>query len=675
MNSENNAGKAKDLAALEQIEWLETNGIGGWAGATVAGSNTRRYHGVLVAASKPPVGRMVLLSKLEESVVTAGSRYELGCNRFGDVVAPKGFQYLRSFRRGIFPVFEYQTNGIVLRKTVAAIHGENTTVIIYEVVTANTEFSLELKPMAAARDYHSTTHANGQINQSAAFSNSILTLTPYAGVPAFHIAAPQADYEAGGTWYNNFFLPEEQARGLDSNEDLFVYGTIRRKLRAGDRFGVIVSTVNPAGRDAYALLQEEETRRRNLIPRDIRSNEVLRSLYLAADQFIVRGQNNESTIIAGYHWFTDWGRDTMIALPGICLVTGRYAEARSILRAFARAASQGMLPNRFPDDGGEPEYNTVDATLWFFIAAYKYLEYTGDLDFISREIYPLLKDIIAWHERGTRYGIKVDQDGLLNAGEPGTQLTWMDAKVGDWVVTPRHGKAVEINALWYNALSITADFAEKLNRLAESAQYRLTAKKVKASFLPAFWDETRGALYDCVNGDQADRSIRPNQLLALSLPFELLSGAQAESVLNEVDQQLFTPVGLRSLSPADPQYRPQYGGDQLSRDGGYHQGTVWTWLIGPYITAVKRYRRTDTKKRFESILLGIKRHLSEGCVGSFSEILDGDAPHRPKGCIAQAWSVGEILRAYSEEILENRGKNDQGEPLPTPHYELEALAG
>lgn len=639
----------QSLEDLERIEWLETNGVGGWASAAVSGANTRRYHGLLVAAAKPPVRRFVLLSKLEETIVTAENRHQLGCNHFGDIVAPDGYKCMRSFQRGIFPVFEYQAGGIALKKTVAAINGQNITVVTYEVISAESSFTLELRPFVAARDYHNTTHANAQINPTAVFEDSLLTAAPYPGVPELYISVPGCTFVNEGNWYYNFNLTEEKARGLDHTEDLYVYGVIRRELAYGDRFAVVISADFPVITDGFELIAAEEQRRRGLL-KAAGSDEFKARLLLAADQFLVRRDTGESTIIAGYHWFTDWGRDTMIALPGICLATGRFDEARSILELFAGAASEGMLPNRFADDGSGPEYNTVDAALWYVVAAGKYLAYTGDLKFVEQVLYPLVQEIIAWHERGTRFGIKVDFDGLVSAGAPGTQLTWMDVKIGRLSVTPRHGKAVEINALWCNALEIAADFAASLGRPGEASKYRDKADKAKASFRTVFWNADSQSLYDCICAGKPDRSVRPNQLIALSLPCELVTAPQALSVLRLIDSELLTPVGLRSLARSDPRYRGKYAGGPESRDGSYHQGTVWSWLLGPYITAVRRYRKSSPAELFK-ILDGIKQQLNQACVGSISEIFDGDAPHLPRGCVAQAWSVGEILRAYVEDIL------------------------
>jgi predicted glycogen debranching enzyme len=414
---------------------------------------------------------------------------------------------------------------------------------------------------------------------------------------------------------------------------------------------VIASTErrNVAGVAEYR--QAELARRRSAADSAPVDDDFARSLATAADQFIV-SRGEQKTVIAGYHWFSDWGRDTMIALPGLTLLTDKHEVARSILRNFAEYVDQGMLPNRFPDAGEAPEYNTVDATLWFFEAARAYLAYTDDLEFVRSELYPVFADIISWHVRGTRYGIKVDTSGLLSSGEPSVQLTWMDAKVGDWVVTPRRGKQVEIQALWYNALCIMEDLAQSFGEKAGERRYRAMATVANSSFNRLFWNEKSGCLYDVTNGGQPDPSIRPNQIFAVSLTHCMLSAERARAVVEKVQEHLLTPYGLRSLAASDPQYRGRYCGGPVERDGAYHQGTVWPWLMGPFITAyVKVNGGSDVCRRQAAAWLEpLRTHLADGGLGQIPEIFDGDAPHPPRGCIAQAWSVGEILRAYAEDV-------------------------
>ena len=648
----------RDFEAASRREWLETNGLGGWSGSTVSGAHSRRYHGLLVAAMEPPVGRMVLLSQLTETIEIDGARYELGCNRYPGVVHPRGFEYLERFERGLFPVFTYNVEGILLRRTVAAIHGHNTVVIDYEAAAAPGEeepgaFLLGLRPFIAGRDYHHLSRANGDIRPDAVLDKGVLRLPSYSGVPDVHLHLPiTAAFTAAPEWYYDFEYDRDAYRGLDYREDLFTHGIVELAMRAGDHV-TIVATIEAGAMDGHQLLAAEQARRQSLLANvpDAPPHGVLsRHLHLAADQVLVRRGDDLRTIIAGYHWFTDWGRDTMIALPGIALATGRHDDARRILQAFAGAVSEGMLPNRFGDEGGA-DYNTVDATLWFFVAVHQYLAATGDEDFVA-ELMPVLSDILCWHQRGTRHGIQVDDDGLLKAGELGQQLTWMDAKVDGWVVTPRRGKPVEIQALWYNALRIYAALAQFFSAPAARSDAVARAQQVLSRFGEVFWNQALGCLYDVVDVDGVagahDPSVRPNQLFALSLPFALVEGDQARSILEVARQQLATPRGLRSLSPEDPSYCGHYGGGPLARDGAYHQGTVWGWLIGPYLTAWVRHGGAEGQSLARTILDGFVEHLQDGCIGTIAEIFDGDAPHEPRGAVAQAWSVAELLRVLHE---------------------------
>jgi predicted glycogen debranching enzyme len=468
-----------------------------------------------------------------------------------------------------------------------------------------------------------------------------------------------------GDWYRNFEYDAERERGLDFSEDLFNPLVLSFDLRSRRQASIIASTEERDAAQAVEYRQAEITRRRKAMVASPIEDSFAQSLAGAADQYLV-SCGDERTVIAGYHWFSDWGRDTMIALPGLTLSTGKYDVARSILRTFAKYVDRGMLPNRFPDAGETPEYNTVDATLWFFEAARAYLSYTGDLEFVRNELYPMFADIISWHVRGTRYGIKVDDSGLLVSGALGVQLTWMDAKVGDWVVTPRRGKPVEIQALWYNALCIMEDLASRRGEEAARKRYRHMATVAHWSFNRLFWNEDLGCLYDVVNGGPPDSSIRPNQIFAVSLPHSMLSRDRARSVVEKVEEHLLTPFGLRSLAPSDPQYRGCYTGGPTDRDGAYHRGTVWSWLLGPFITAYIKVNggNEEARRQAQAWLPPLESHLAEAGLGHVSEIFEGDAPHRPCGCIAQAWSVAEILRVYLEDIRGLRPNTRQsGRPV------------
>jgi len=634
-------------------EWLETNGIGGFASGTINGCNTRRYQGLLVAATKPPLGRFVLLSKLEETLAVNGRAYELSTNRYPGVVHPQGFQFLTQFRLDPFPIFTFSVDGVEIEKKLFMVQGQNTTIIKYQLINTPSaaHVQLELRPLIAFRDYHSLTHENGAINSKVDTQRDLICVSPYLGLPSLSLANDAVENGGTGHWYRNFEYDAERERSLDFHEDLFNPCVLRFDLNQRPTATIIAST-EPQNVDAAEQYEQDEiVRRRQIAEHAPVKYDFITSLTAAADQYIV-SRGDQKSVIAGYHWFGDWGRDTMIALPGLTLPTGRFEIARSILRTFAQNVDHGMLPNRFPDAGETPEYNTVDATLWFFEAVRAYHAYTADLAFVQQELYPVLSDIINWHVRGTRYGIKLDVAGLLNSGEPGVQLTWMDAKVGDWVVTPRHGKPVEIQALWYNAIRIMEDFAARTADKTGRKRYNNMAALTKWSFNRLFWNEDGSYLYDVVNGGPPDRSIRPNQIFAVSLPHSMLSPERAKRVVAVVQEHLLTPYGLRSLAPSDPQYHGRYTGDGADRDGAYHQGTVWPWLMGPLITA---YMKVDggskaARMQAEKWLSPLKNHLCNAGLGHISEIFDGDVPHRPIGCIAQAWSVAEVLRTVVEDV-------------------------
>jgi predicted glycogen debranching enzyme len=642
-----------DLGEACSREWLETNGIGGFACSTIAGLNTRRYHALLTAATKPPVGRVVLLSKLEETLVLGGRRFELSANRYKNAIHPRGYQYLDAFLLNPFPVFRYRCDDVQIEKTVFLVQGQNTVVVQYELtgILKGRPCSLEIRPLVAFRDYHSTTHANDAIGRNVDVQPGVARITPYPGLPSLYFAHDALSIDTGGFWFYSFEYERERERGLDSMEDLFSPFLLRFDVAAKPSATVIASTLQPSPADAPSLKNREIERRARIAHAVTIEDPFATVLTGTADQFIV-ARGDRKSVIAGYPWFSDWGRDTMISLPGLTLVTGRFDDARNILRAFACSIDRGMLPNRFPDSGETPEYNTVDATLWMFQAIHEFLRYTGDTGFVRAELYQPLADIIAWHQRGTRYGIHLDSDGLLHAGEEGEQLTWMDARIGDRPVTPRQGKPVEIQALWHNALRLMAHLASAFGDAADCARYTTLADRARARFIEVFWNEAAGCLYDVIPDNGApDASIRPNQIFAVSLPYPMLSEKQAWRVIDVVQRELLTPYGLRTLSPRDPNYRGRYDGDARSRDGAYHQGTVWPWLLGPFLTSYVKVRGySDDARRWAGQFLNpLRAHLREAGLGQISEVFDGDAPHRPGGCFAQAWSVAEVLRTYMED--------------------------
>jgi predicted glycogen debranching enzyme len=640
-----------DLRTSSEREWLVTNGIGGYASSTVAGLLTRRYHGLLVATLRPPAERTLLVSKLDGTATYDGRAYPLFANRWtSGAVEPSGFHHLERFHlEGTTPVWTFALADALLKKRVWMQPGANTTYVRYDLRRARAPLTLTIKALVSYRDHHGNTRAaDWPIPMRSERVAHGLRLTAFDGATPFCLLSDRAEVAPAHEWYEGFHLSVEAYRGLDAREDLLHAGDFFATLHAGESLTLVASTEPSPGLDGVAAYVERQICEQELIARSGQEGIPARiqHLLLAADQFIVRRplprEPEGRSVIAGYHWFGDWGRDTMISLPGLTLATGRPAVAARILRTFAHFVDQGMLPNRFPDVGEEPEYNTVDATLWYFEAIRAYHQATGDLDLV-RELFPVLEGIIAWHRRGTRYNICLDHaDGLLYAGEEGVQLTWMDAKVGDWVVTPRRGKSVEVNALWYNALRIMVDFARLLDESPDP--YATLAEQAAAGF-GRFWNTTTSYCYDVLGGPEGDdAALRPNQLLAVSLPYSPLAGWQQRAVVDACARHLLTSHGLRSLSPEDPAYIGHYGGNRRQRDGAYHQGTVWGWLIGPFVRAHLRVYGDPAGAR--SFLWPLIRHLESYGVGSLSEIFDGDAPFSPRGCIAQAWSVAELLWAW-----------------------------
>jgi predicted glycogen debranching enzyme len=625
-----------DFDAASSREWLETNGIGGFASSTVSGANTRRYHGLLTAATRPPLGRVTMLSKIEETVIVDGERYELSANQYPGKIYPQGFRYLKSFRLDPFPVWVYEVGGLEIEKRVFMIDGENTVVMRYQLPRrTRTPIELELRPLLSFVDYHQLQHEHQGFVSSSEIGKDLVTFK-VPGLPPLHFNST-FDVELTSHWYRNFEYAIERERGFDFREDLYQPFVLRAELKRNANLIASTEVRNASNADRFE--KGEIKRRTSLVKKAAPKNEFTADLVLAADQFIVR-RGDGRTVIAGYPWFSDWGRDTMIALPGLTLATDRPEIAKRILLEFSSSISQGMLPNRFPDAGDVAEYNTVDATLWYFEAIRAFVEYTAAYDFVRENLYTKLVDIVAWHLRGTRYNIHVDTDGLLYAGEPGVQLTWMDAKIGDLVITPRTGKAVEIQALWYNALKIMADLAERFGDDEDRKKYLAMADLAKLSFNALFWNEADDCLYDVVDNGYRDPSIRPNQIFAISLPHTMLDVERAKLVVDKLEAELLTPVGLRSLSPKDPRYVKVYAGSPFERDSAYHQGTVWGWLIGPFVDAYRRVYPDRDRDFFG----GFRTHLTEAGIGQVSEIFDADAPHAPRGCVAQAWSVGELLR-------------------------------
>jgi len=645
---------AGSLEVAERREWLCTNGLGGFASGTIAGSLTRRYHGLLVAALEPPLGRTLLVAKADESVTYGGAEWALSVNRWADgTIDPEGHRHLERFRLdGTTPVWTYAFADARFEKRIWMEPGANTTYVRYRVARASAPLGLRLTVLVNYRDYHATTRGAGWHMEVAAVHDGV-RVRAWEGARPFVVLAPGVEVSPAHTWYEWFGLLRERERGLDAEDDHLHAATVRATLRPGEALTVIVSAEDAPATDGESAWQRRArheadllTRWRAAYPGADAAPDWIRRLVLAADQFVVRrplaDEPDGMTVIAGYHWFGDWGRDTMIALPGLTLSTGRPAVAQRVLRTFARFVDRGMLPNRFPDQGGAAEYNTVDATLWYVEAIRAYHAATAD-DGLLKELYPVVESIVAGHRKGTRFGIGEDPgDGLLRSGEPGVQLTWMDAKVGDWVVTPRAGKPVEVNALWYNALCAMAGFAERLGHPV--GPWRSLATRVAAGF-ERFWNAEAGHCHDVIDGPGGDDATRrPNQIFAVSLPASPLGPDRQRQVVDACARHLLTSYGLRSLAPGSPGYQGRYVGGVRERDGAYHQGTVWAWLLGPFALAhFKIYGDAELARGF---LAPLAHHLEDGGLGSIAEIFDGDPPFTPRGCIAQAWSVSETLRAW-----------------------------
>ncbi len=674
-----------DFTSASRREWLVTNGLGGWASGTVSGANTRRYHGLFVPALQPPLGRTVLVSKLNDWATLDGQVFPLSSNEYGDgAIDPHGYRHIETFRLdGLIPTWTFALAEALLEKRVWMPHGQNMVFVTYtlrrmhpersEAQSKGRSLTLEIWPMVTRRDAHVETHGGGWQPEVVSIEGGALVKI---GDLEFRLLANRGAFIPVREWHWNIKHRVETERGLPDREDQFAAGKFTAELGPDETFVFVAGlehpelvegskqqSKGPVSLDWETSLAAEHARPQALIAQaKVRSKpDWIQQLVLAADQFIVRPSTAASTssasaqdargqtVIAGYHWFGDWGRDTMIALPGLTLATKRFDVAANLLRTFARYVSDGLLPNRFPDVGETPEYNTVDATLWYFHAIDRYLEASADRALV-RELFPVLEEIVDWHLRGTRYQIHVDlNDGLLYAGEPGVQLTWMDAKVGEWVVTPRIGKPVEINALWINALRVMDKLRRKLRQRAKQP-YTALATQAQKSF-EKFWYAEGGYLYDVIEGPEGnDTSLRPNQLFAISLPYGPLAGEEsrmrAQSIVDICAEHLLTSHGLRSLSPRHPAYVGHYGGDQRERDAAYHQGTVWAWLIGAFVEA--HWRVYQDAEAARSFLAPFEHHLSDFGLGSIAEIFDGDAPFTPRGCMAQAWSVAEVLRTAPE---------------------------
>ena len=643
-------------------EWLVTNGLGGYASGTVAGVLTRRYHGLLIAGLPNPLGRTMMLNGLaeilrspKESLFSAGTLELMGMHHT-DVAPPIDFM----LEDGL-PVWTYRYNDHLVEKRVVMDYGFNTVHVSYSLRRGNGPLEIELRPGVNFRSHDAPVRTSSEVTCCLVVKNGEVEMSAAGYPPLRLISNPPAKFVEDRKVIPEVLYRMEASRGYESEGSLWSPGSFRATLAPGETL-VLTATAEPQSDEMDGKAASDFTaqiaRRRALlsrVPENLGSYPASELIY-AADQFIIapprvdtrtiEAAKDDRTVIAGYHWFTDWGRDTMISLEGLALVTGRHREARAILRNFAQHMKYGLIPNMFPEGAAEGRYNTADATLWFFHAISRYEQYTND-ETLVRELLPTLRTIVEAHVAGTLYGIHVDaKDQLLSQGAEGLQLTWMDAKVGDWVVTPRRGKAVEINALWYNALMWMENWVRRESGPAAALPFAQRAVEMRRAFNQRFWNAESGCLYDVVDGEMGDDpACRPNQIFAMSLPFPVLDEIRWKNVLDTVTDKLLTPVGLRSLSPDHPNYNSKYFGDLRSRDAAYHQGTVWAWLIGPYIDAWLRLNPGGESKA-RAFLEGFVPDLNEACVGSISEVFDAEAPHIPRGCIAQAWSVAEVLRCW-----------------------------
>jgi predicted glycogen debranching enzyme len=667
-----------DLDRAIRLEWIVTNGLGGYASSTVLGINTRKFHGLLFVAFDPPVSRHLFLSKMDEEILVDGGSYPLGSNMFKDAVYPEGHRNLKGFSLQPFPTFHYEANGIHVREEVFMPHLRSMVIIKYEVLNSlDSGAVMNVYPLVNMRHFYEvTSRGDTRFFQKKINGGVLIESKPKKG--CLGLFSTEGTYQSkGAVWIEQLYFRTDDLRGESHLDDNYQPGFFKINLPPGEMktFQIVaaggrnkeqvMSLASQAAekRQIEELYSAEVKRLRGLLGRfyqgkaKAEEEDWLSWLVLAADSFIVsRDSAKGRSVIAGYHWFGDWGRDSLISLPGLTLVTGRFGDAERILLNFARYCKEGLVPSRFPDSGGdEPAYDSVDSSLWFFNAVLHYLKYTGNFDFVYEKLWSPLQKIIEGYIHGTRLNIRMDDDGLILHGP---RLTWMDASVGGSPVTPREGKAVEIQALWYNALKLMESLSKRLGEKGQAEEYRLLAETAKKSFNEKFWYREGGYLYDVVDEDGGDSSLRPNQIIAASLDFCILDHPRRKKVIELVWRRLWATYGLRSLSPDDPGYIGRYIGDFPHRDSAYHNGTAWAWLTGPFVTAFLKARDHGAYWRrfaFERFLQPLfHEETRRAGLGTISEILDGDPPHLPRGCISQAWSVAEPLRAYVEDVLLQR---------------------
>ena len=665
-------------------EWIINNGLGGYASSTVLGINTRKYHGLLVAAFHPPGDRRVCLVKLDEEVNIGNNIYPLGANEFQNAIFPQGYMFLKEFSVSPFPKYTYTVEDVEVRKTIFMPYEKNAVITIYKVLNrSGSNVRIQVFPLINWRHFHSVTD-RWKIPWEFVQKREDKGVDIGFGVPrsTLMMTTTRGRYFATGKWIEKMYYREEAKRGESCLDDCYQHGYFEINVKANENGKFAITAVADRNKeytqkvlaempatmyDTEALYEREVKRHENLLTsffkerKNIPTNDWLNWIILATNIFTIKGMNAEQrSVIAGYHWFGTWGRDIFTSLPGLMLVTRRFEEARKVFLTFRNHCKQGLIPNFLPDQAGQPAYNAVDATLWYVNAVLQYLKYTGDFKFVQEQLWASLKTIIEDHTRGTAFNIHVDSDGLLYHG---SQLTWMDAAIDGQPVTPRAGKAVEIQALWYNALKIMELLASKFKEKNEAGKYDQMAEKAKKSFVERFWNPEKSCLFDAISEYGKDDSLRPNQVITVALDFTMLDSIKSEKLVDVVHKELLTPYGLRTLSRNDQTYIGFYAGDRNSRDRAYHNGTVWPWLLGPFTKAFLKakgyteYRCEYALKNFLTPLFTTQ--VLKAGLGNLNEIFDGELPHRPRGCIAQAWSVAEPLRAYVEDVMHVRPEHEK----------------
>ena len=675
-----------DINNLLTKEWLLTNGRGSYASSTIVGCNTRAYHGLLIGSLMPPAHRVMALSNCLEMVISKAGIFNLSTFEFPDKFAPKGFDSLRKFRQDTGAHFDYEFGNIKLTKSVYLVRDTDMVAIVYDFTHMAEPVEFISRPFVGLRNFHGLQKSCATLDFKwlGSDTNGLLVSNRMPGSCELQLCCPSAKFEKDPQWWFNFTYRHERERGQDYTEDLWTPGFFKCRIDSPEKIVLWASLGQPKAGNKLSPVTNIRHKRIDVVCEDLQkyrqqqrhhitrarsefrirpvngrskklrigNRKYFEMLCLAAEQFVTKRQTKNkttSTILAGYPWFADWGRDAFISLPGLLLTTGRFEEAKSVLTTFAGVADEGMIPNRFDDYSNETHFNSVDASLWFINAAFQYLQAADDSKTFMQEMMPTIRWIIDSYQKGTKFGIHADTDGLITAGDEQTQLTWMDAKCDGIAFTPRYGKAVEVNTLWYNSLCLLANFYSERDKQS-AKRYKSMAGKVRSSFCELFWNESKSYLNDCILPDGSiDDSLRPNQIFAVSLNFSPLPELYQALVVEAVKYKLLTPYGLRTLSPDAPDYKGVYTGPMRQRDEAYHQGTVWPYLIGPFIEAYLKVNEFSTKSKVQAaeFVEPLLRHLTEdGCLGSISEIFDGDEPHRPKGCFAQAWSVAELIRAY-----------------------------